>query len=265
MKNILITGITGQDGLYLTKLLIESEEKYNIYGTTRKNNPLFFNRLKTITKEETKDIVLNEVNLLSVEELSKFVIDIEPDYVVNLSGPSSVYDSITNKNHSFYIEEIFQNLLKSVEKLKKFPNFFQASSSEMFGNNGKIYQNEKGPFYPISPYAISKYKIHNSIENFTNKMQGNIVAGIMFNHESKFRDNNFLFKKIAMYAKNHKNETEKLRLGSLDYIRDWSFAEDICEGIYQLLINDKSGSYVLGSGEGTSIRYVLEKFFLYTD
>ena len=261
MKNILIAGITGQDGLYLTKQLLESQENYNIYGVTREKNSLFFDRLKTITNNETKNIFLNEVSLMNSKEVSQFVLDVEPDYVVNLSGPSSVYNSFRNKNDSFQIEEIFKNLFKSLQKLKKFPNFFQASSSEMYGNNEKIHQNETGPFNPISPYAVSKYKIHNSIQNYTNTLEGNVVSGIMFNHESKFRGNNFLFKKISKYAKNHKKGTSKLKLGSLDYVRDWSFAEDICEGIYELLISDKRGSYVLGSGEGTSIKYVVEKIF----
>ena len=153
---------------------------------------------------------------------------VNPRYIYNLTGPSSVYDSFKNPEKiSQEITGIFDNLINSLIDAKNFPNFFQASSSEMFGNNGKGYQDEYGEFVPNSPYAVSKLKVHNKIQNLRKEYDWNFVSGIMFNHESELRGDEYLIMKIIKYAKNLSNNNEKLTLGSLDY-GDWSF-EDIAK------------------------------------
>ena len=156
MKKVLITGITGQDGLFLSKLLLESNPQAEIFGTSRKiNNKNFYKNLESLNIKNYENITLTEVNLLDSQSVNNLIKDITPDAVYNLTGPSSVYESISNPKIAIEIEGIFHNLINSLVIENNFCKFFQSSSSEMFGSsNYKL--NENSYFSPNSPYSLAK-------------------------------------------------------------------------------------------------------------
>tara|TARA_Y100000389_G_scaffold201337_1_gene243822 strand:- start:11200 stop:12171 length:972 start_codon:yes stop_codon:yes gene_type:complete len=263
MKNVLITGISGQDGIFLTQKIVSRPNNFCIYGVTRspKNT---FRKLKKFIPELTEDnLKLFPINLLNKPECRKLISSVEFDFVYNLSGPSNVYESLINpletKNS---ITTIFDNLVTSLIEVESNCNFFQASSSEMYGNNGDLVFNEQSTYSPNSPYAEAKLINHLKIIQ-NNIDQGiNFSSGIMFNHESEFRNSNFLFVKIidkAIMIEKHKNSV--LEVGSLSYKRDWSYAKDVVDAIFMINSNPKSNSYVIGSGNSYSIKRVVQIVF----
>jgi len=266
MEKILITGITGQDGIFLTNNLINLNSNIQIIGTTRSNDSqLFKNRLLKLNNKNNKNISLINIDLSNKTEVFEMVNNFKPTSVYNLAGPSSVYGSIDNpKSSTHAIESIFDNLIESLIQNKNFCNFFQASSSEMFENKSNPAIDESTNFNPNSPYAKAKLKNHNKAIELAELYDWNIVSGIMFNHESEFRNKNYLTGKIINSAieikKGHKS---KLEIGSLEYIRVWSFAGDVVEAMTVLLNNDARGSFVIGSGTGNSIELMAQIVFNY--
>ena len=266
-KNILITGITGQDGLFLTSKLISINKDVNIYGFSRtENNELFYRNLDYISSDFDKTNI-NFINTkeLKSKKLPEILKEINPETVFNMSGPSSVYESIHKPSLADEIEEIFQNLINSCLQINITPNFFQACSSEMFGSNKNSTLNEESEFFPSSPYAKAKYSIYNHIQDIRNNSEWNIISGIMFNHESEFRKDDYLFMKIINYAITaSRNKTEsRLVLGSLTLKRDWSYAGDIVDAIIKATFSNQKTDYVLGSGETTSIQQIVTQVFSY--
>jgi len=266
-KNILITGITGQDGIFLTENLIKNNPDAIIYGFTRDHkNYTFFSNLEYLNKElNYENIKLLDSSYMNGEGLSSLIEEIKPNYIFNMSGPSSVYDSIKNPELSQEIEKIFNNLIQSCINLNLFPGFFQASSSEMYGLNKEKTVNEISDFKPTSPYAVAKYNIHKRIEKLREEYDWNVVSGIMFNHESEFRKDEYLFMKIIDYAIKAKNGKQKgnLVLGSLELKRDWSYAGEIAEAAIVVLENNSKSDFVLGSGITNSIEDIVAMTFNY--
>ena len=264
-KNIVITGITGQDGLFLCSQLLNENNVDTIYGFTRNvNQSNFMKRLNYLDKKiDTKKIKFIDSKNLFHKNLNSLIGEIKPAYIFNMSGPSSVYESLENPENTRNIEYIFQNLISACLKNNLKPNFFQASSSEMFGNVKQDLLNENTDFFPNSPYAVSKLNVHNSVKKLRIKYEWPIVSGIMFNHESEFREDKYLFMKIVNFAiKTKKNETkEPLMLGSLEYRRDWSYAQDITQAAIMMLRSENKNDYVLGSGESYSIQEIVEIVF----
>lgn len=266
MENILITGISGQDGVFLTSEILKNNPTQNIYGITRqKNKEIFFNKLNAISNIDNQKVKLLNLDLNNLHEISKLIEDIRPDYIYNLSGPSSVYDSFKNPLETkSQINSMFENLTNPLIKLGLFSNFYQASSSEMFGLHTEERLSEESTFNPNSPYAEAKLENHKKVLDFSQKYDWKIYSGIMFNHESQFREDGYLFMKIINGAINIKNKKlKKLTVGSLDYVRDWSFAGDISKAIYTITNNGSSNTYVIGSGKGNSIKTVIEIIFDY--
>ena len=266
MENILITGISGQDGVFLTSEILKNNPTQNIYGITRqKNKEIFFNKLNTISNTDNQKVKLLNVDLNNLHEISKLIEDIRPDYIYNLSGPSSVYDSFINPLETkSQINSIFENLTSPLIKLGLFSNFYQASSSEMFSLHTEERLSEESTFNPNSPYAEAKLENHKKVLDFSKKHDWKIYSGIMFNHESQFREDGYLFMKIINGAIDIKNKKlKKLTVGSLDYVRDWSFAGDISKAIYTITNKGSSNTYVIGSGKGNSIKTVIEIVFDY--
>ena len=263
MKNVLITGISGQDGIFLTKKYFSSAYDVCIYGVTR--NPK--NTLKKITnflpEVNEKNIKLFNLDLENSYECEKIMSSVKFDYIYNLSGPSNVYESLKKPTETSHkILNIFDNLVKSTIKANNVCNFFQASSSEMFGKNGDLILNEESTFSPNSPYAKAKLRNHLKIKQLNVKYDINFTSGIMFNHESEFRAENFLFVKIIDKAiEIKKNKASILEVGSLNYKRDWSYAEDIVDAFFMINSNPKSDSYLLASGISYSIEQVVEFVF----
>tara|TARA_Y100000768_G_scaffold384753_1_gene369413 strand:- start:495 stop:1460 length:966 start_codon:yes stop_codon:yes gene_type:complete len=266
---VLITGISGQDGIFLTNKLLESHKDITIYGTSRNyNEKKFLKNLKSVSNSANfSDVIIKNINLLDSNSVENMVDEIRPDLLFNLSGPSSVYESLKNPNIKKQIGKIFDNLINAGIKKNNFFKFFQASSSEMFNQHVNEKLNENSMFNPISPYAEGKLEVHKKIENIKKEYNWKISSGIMFNHESEFRHNDYLFMKIIKSAIEIKNNKKNnLIVGSLDLVRDWSFAGDFAEAIYLICLDGNGENYVIGSGVGQSIndlvRIIFEHFNL---
>ena len=263
MKKILITGITGQDGLFLTNHLINKYEKLKIVGTSRQDNhSIFYNNLLSLGVKNRADVSVYQIDLNDYNIAHNLISDFKPHYVYNLSGPSSVYESFSNVKNKKLITNIFDNLTSALIKSNNFARFFQASSSEMFSPNCNEDLNENSEFLPNSPYALAKLDNHNKVISLNKKYAWNIYSGITFNHESEFRKQNYLIMKIITAAwKIKNNKGINLTIGSLDYMRDWSHAQDIVVAINLLTEKGASPDYVIGSGEGKKIKDILDYVF----
>lgn len=266
VKKHLITGIRGQDGLFLTAHILDKNEDHEIIGISRNidTNP-FFNKLKSINSEvKVQNVQILNLDILDNFAVNKLISDYQPDCIYNLSGPSSVYKSLNDHGETYRtIGTIFSNIIDSVLENNLKCNIFQASSSEMFDEkSGPLDENSS--LKPRSPYAEAKLQIHKKIQNLKLHEFLNISSGIMFNHESEFRDEEYLIMKIINSAANIKNgASENLTVGSLDLIRDWSYAGDVAEAIYKINNKENSEDYVIGSGQGNSIRNIVEIVFNY--
>jgi GDPmannose 4,6-dehydratase len=263
MKKILITGITGQDGLFLTNHLINKYEKLEIVGTSRQDNhSIFYNNLLSLGVKNRADVSVYQIDLNDYNIANNLISDFKPHYVYNLSGPSSVYESFSNVKNKKLITNIFDNLTSALIKSNNFARFFQASSSEMFSPNCNEDLNENSEFLPNSPYALAKLDNHNKVISLNKKYDWNIYSGITFNHESEFRKKNYLIMKIITAAwKIKNNKGSNLTIGSLDYMRDWSHAQDIVVAINLLTEKGASPDYVIGSGKGKKIKDILDYVF----
>ena len=268
MENILITGITGQDGIFLTHKLIKQNKNFSIIGISRqKDLDPFYNKLKLLGTDDFSKVKILHTDLTNKQAVDLLIKEVSPTRVFNLSGPSSVYDSLNYpENTNKLITGIFDNLTESLITHENFCNFFQASSSEMLsgGLDGVIDENSEEK--PNSPYAMSKLNNHKKVLKLSDEFSWNIVSGIMFNHESEFRDSNYLTSKIISGVKNiNNNKLEFLDIGSIDYMRDWSFAGDVMDAIVKLSYGNAQGSYIIGSGVGHTIQEILEIVFGYYD
>ena len=263
MKKILITGISGQDGLFLTNHLINKYEKLEIVGTSRQDNhSIFYNNLLSLGLENRGDVSIYQIDLNDYNIVNNLISDFKPHYVYNLSGPSSVYESCSNVDNKKLITNIFDNLTNALIKSNNFARFFQASSSEMFSPNCNEELNENSEFSPNSPYALAKLDNHNKVISLNKKYDWKIYSGITFNHESEFRKHEYLIMKIIIAAwKIKNNKGSNLTIGSLNYIRDWSHAQDVIVAINLLTENGVSPDYVIGSGKGKKIKDILDYVF----
>lgn len=263
MNKVLITGISGQDGIFLANKILKNELDTEVYGVSR-NTKSVFKKLKYLNPNLNK----NNLNLISMDLIDSvkcrdLLIDLNFNQIYNLSGPSSVYESLKYptliKNQ---IIKIFTNLTEVIIERNMKTSFFQASSSEMFGINIKGKLDENSSFNPNSAYAEAKLLNHMKILEYNQDNKFCMTSGIMFNHESEFRESSFLFMKIINSAiRIKKNNGGNLILGSLDYKRDWSYAKDTVNAMYLINQNPKSKTYVIGSGKANSIGKLVEIVF----
>lgn len=263
MKKVLITGISGQDGVFLAKKFLEIETDTILYGVSRN-----IKNVNTKLNYLNPNLNKNNLNLISMDLMDsvkcrELLIDIKFDEIYNLSGPSNVYESLKYPTLiKEQINKIFNNLSEPIIQNNLRTNFFQASSSEMYGKNIKGKLSENSLFNPNSAYAEAKLLNHIKILEYNLDYNWSFVSGIMFNHESEFRDSSYLFMKIIDSAIEIKrNKIGNLLVGSLDYKRDWSYAEDVVNAMYLINQNPKSNSYVIGSGKSTSIRKLIDLVF----
>jgi GDPmannose 4,6-dehydratase len=261
MKKILITGITGQDGLFLSSLLLKEHSKVSILGLTRNNSNSFFENLGKIYDKRHDNIKLIKVDYENKFEISSLIKSFSPDSVYNFMGPSSVYESILRPANREMITSGFNTIIEALIESRNFCNFFQASSSEMF-NTSKLPLNEKSQMKTRSPYAEAKLQNHLYVQKCFEKYDWNITSGIMFNHESEFRSKNYLIMKIVNTAiEIARGNSKVLEIGTIEYIRDWSFAGDVVNAAYLINTKGTQPSYVIGSGVGTSIEFILNYIF----
>ena len=265
MKNILITGINGQDGVILTSKLLNVSKDIKILGTSRTPDlSSFTNKLNIFNEPKNLDnLEIVDIDFFNTIELESLVKNFKPDIVFNLMGPSNVNQSIGQED--YYLKHIylsFKCLVNQLSKIDKKIKFFQASSSEMY-KESTTPLNEQSLLLPRNPYAIAKYKVKNSIDtNELNTKNLIFLEGIMFNHDSELRTDNFLIMKIINNTINiYKKNIKKITVGSLDYIRDWSYAGDIMDAAIKMLELDSHQTFVIGSGKGTSIQKLLEITF----
>jgi len=259
-RKAFIFGIYGQDGYYLSKLLLGHD--YEIVGTFHKSN------YHKQSKFEEIGIETNICDIRDKDRVSQLLSKFNPHEVYNLAGISSVVDSWYDptpyiETNSIGVLNILNALTDKSLNLGS-ARFFQASSSEMFGDTGLIPANEDRYMAPRSPYAVSKLVSHQFIGMYREKYNCFLTSGILFNHESPLRNQNFLSKKITTgVVKVLKGESEKIMLGNLEIRRDWSFAGDIVQAAWSMLQQPVPMDYVLASGESKTVQNFVEVAFDY--
>ena len=249
-KNALITGITGQDGSYLSELLLE--KGYNVYGLMRRKSSVDYGNVAHL-KDKIEFIYADMTDIVSLINAVKIS---QPDEVYNLAAQSFVGTSWEQPIATADIDAIgVLNILEAIRLTHPKARFYQASTSEMFGLVQEVPQTEKTPFYPRSPYGVAKLYGHWITKNYRESYGMYACSGILFNHESERRGKEFVTRKITMAATKIKlGLQDKLYLGNLDAKRDWGHAKDYVEGMWRILQQEKPSDYVLATGVTTSIR-----------
>ncbi len=253
MKSVLITGILGQDGPYLAKLLLE--KGYKVYGMIRRYSNPNYENLNYLGV--THDIEYIEGDMTDESSLINLIKTVRPDEVYNLAAQSFVGSSWEQAKLTTEINALGPlYLLNSLKYFSPTSRYYQASTSEMFGlENTDGHQDENTHFHPRSPYGISKVYAYWMTVNFRESYNMYTCNGILFNHESPIRGIQFVTRKITDgVAKIKRGLTNELRLGNLDARRDWGFAGDYVEAMYLMLQQDKPDDYVVGTGENHSVK-----------
>jgi GDPmannose 4,6-dehydratase len=268
-KRAFVTGITGQDGSYLAELLLD--KGYEVYGLVRHSSSIKRSRIDHLTRtgdpKVGKRLYLLYGDMNDSISLSRVVRDVEPDEVYNLAGQSHVRVSFEMPEHTADIDAVGAlRLLEVIRETKPDARFYQASSSELFGNTDVSPQNEQTPFHPRSPYAVSKLFAYWMTVNYREAYGLYTVNGILFNHESARRGENFVTRKITLGAARIKlGLQQQLTLGNLDARRDWGYARDYMEAAWLMLQQPRADDYVVATGESHSIREFLDEAFGYLD
>jgi len=259
MKTAIITGISGQDAAYLTKYLIK--KKYNIIGTTRSYNIGKLSKLEYLGVY--KNVIIEEIDLLDFTSILNLIKKYQPDEIYNLSAQSSVGLSFNQPIGTFTYNTLSViNLLEAIKIYNKNIRFYQASSSEMYGNVEKLPINEKTPMHPKSPYGISKAAAHWISINYRESFGIFVGIGILFNHESILRSKNFFIKKVIKEALEIKfGERKKLRVGNINIKRDFGYAPKYVEAIWKILQQDEPSEFIICSGVSISLKDVVYYIF----
>ncbi len=266
MKKALITGITGQDGSYLAESLLA--KGYEVHGLLRQSSSFNRGRIEHIYYNSAelmeKRFFLHYGDLVDASSLNRLLERIEPDEIYNLAAQSHVKVSFEVPDYTAQVDALgtlrFLDAIKEVGLSKT--RFYQASTSELYGKVQRVPQDETTPFYPRSPYAISKLFAYWTIVNYREAYNIFACNGILFNHESPRRGASFVTRKITLGAAQIKlGLSEKLVLGNLYAKRDWGYAPEYVEGMWQMLQLDEPGDYVLATGESHSVKEFVELAF----
>jgi len=259
MKKALITGVSGQDGAYLSKLLLD--KGYEVEGIIRRNASQEFYRLKHLNVFNS--IRFHEIELTEKYQLEDLFKSNTYDEIYNLASQSFVGTSFISPFYTLEVNTIsVLNILESLRRFAPETKFYQASTSEMFGKVQEKRQSENTQFYPRSPYGISKLASHWLTINYREAYKIFGVSGILFNHESPLRGNEFITKKISSGVANiERGEQELISVGNLNSSRDWGFAGDYVQAMHAMLQLENPHDFVIGTGESHSIRDLIELAF----
>jgi GDPmannose 4,6-dehydratase len=261
MQTAIITGVTGQDGAYLTAALLE--RGFKVYGTYRRGSSVNFWRLQELGVLENEALDLVEYDLLDMGAAYRLIERAEPSHVFNLAAQSFVGVSFDQPFATAQMTGVGPlNLLEAIRVINSKIRFYQASSSELYGKVQAVPQNEDTPFYPRSPYAAAKLFAHWMTVNYRESYGMHAVSGILFNHESPLRGQEFVTRKITnSVAKIHLGQQKNIQLGNLDAKRDWGFAGEYVDGMYRMLEHEVPGSYVLATNQTHTVRSFVELAF----
>ena len=265
MKTTLITGITGQDGSYLAEMLLN--KGYKVVGVKRRTSLISTDRIDSIFNDP--DLIMNfdlvYGNMNDSGCLHRLLIEHQPDEIYNLAAQSHVRVSFeTPEETTEYVAMGTLRLLEAYKNICPEAKFYQASSSEMFGDNPENPQSETTRLMPASPYACAKVYAHNLCRNYRESYGLHISSGILFNHESPRRGETFVTRKITRAAARIKmGLQDNLLLGNLDAKRDWGFAGDYVEAMWLMTQQETPDDYVVATGETHTVREFLQVVFDY--
>ena len=262
-KIALIFGVTGQDGSYLSRFLLS--KKYVVHGVKRRSSSLNTSRIDDIYQEpfeNKKTFILHYGDLTDSNSVSKIIQEIMPDEIYNLAAQSHVAVSFLIPEYTSNVTAIgalrILETIKNLNRIKKI-KYYQAGSSELFGFSIGKKQNEKTPFYPKSPYAVSKLFAHWTAKNFRESYNIFACNGILFNHESPIRGETFVTKKIIRALCKIKNNRQKvLYIGNLNAKRDWGHAKDYVRAMWLMMQKIKPDDYVISTGKQYSVKKFIE-------
>jgi GDPmannose 4,6-dehydratase len=260
----LITGTTGQDGSYLAEILLD--EGYEVHGTVRRSSVFGTERIDHLYKDEHvagARLHLHYADLSDANSLSRLVATVQPDEVYNLGAQSHVAVSFENPLYTADIDALGTlRLLEAIRLLDRPVRYYQASSSEMYGNAAEVPQSETTPFHPRSPYAVAKVYSYWQTVNYREAYGLFAANGILFNHESPRRGETFVTRKITRAATRISlGLQQKLYLGNIDAERDWGYAGDFMRAAWLILQLDDPDDFVIATGERHSVRDFLDRAF----
>jgi GDPmannose 4,6-dehydratase len=251
-KNALVTGVTGQDGAYLAKFLLE--KGYAVFGILARRGTDTLWRLRELEVLDRVEII--EADLIDLSSLIRALVRTEAEEIYNLAAQSYVNTSWDQPLLTAEVTALGAlRLLEAVRIVNPKARFYQASTSEMFGKAQEPVQDEQSPFYPRSPYAVSKLFAHWSTVNYRESFNLHASSGILFNHESPLRGIEFVTRKVSdAVARIYLGERKELRLGNIDSQRDWGFAGDYVEAMWAMLQQPEPDNFVIATGTTTSVR-----------
>jgi GDPmannose 4,6-dehydratase len=264
----LITGITGQDGSFLTELLLE--KGYSVHGVIRRTSSFNTQRIDHLYQDPHipgTRMFLDHGDLSDSTSLNTILRQVVPDEIYNLGAQSHVRVSFDVPEYTTDVTAVGTvRILEAIRELGIRPKFYQASSSEMFGKVVETPQTETTPFYPRSPYACAKVFAYHTTVNYREAYGLFACNGILFNHESERRGETFVTRKITRAATRIKmGLQDKLFLGNLDAKRDWGYAKDYVEAMWLMMQAEKSDDYVIATGETHSVKEFVQEVFSYLD
>ena len=253
MKTAIVTGITGQDGSFLAELLLE--KNYKVVGIVRRSSMEDKKLFNIEHLLNNKNLILKNGDLTDSSSIWRIVQEFKPDEFYNLAAQSHVGASFTSPESTFEINATgVLNCLEAIRNISPQTKFYQASTSEMFGDNMNVPQSETTVFSPVSPYACGKLAAHSIVVNYRKAYGIFACSGILFNHESERRGEQFVTRKITKAAARITLGLQKeLRLGNLDAKRDWGYAKEYVELMWKMLQHDIADDYVIGTGKTHTI------------
>ena len=263
MKKALITGITGQDGSYLAEILIQ--KGYQVHGMVRRSSSFNTNRIDHLIENKAlKDkFFFHHGDITDNNSIRNILEKSNPDEIYNLAAQSHVRVSFDIPDYTAQVDALGTlNFLEAIKQNNKKIKFYQASSSELYGKIQEDIQNENTPFYPRSPYGVAKLYAYWIIKNYREAYNIFACNGILFNHESPRRGETFVTRKISKEVAQIKNgKNTKIILGNLNAKRDWGYAPEYCEGMWQILQHSSPDDFVLATGKSHSVREFVSEAF----